>query len=128
MVLCILKKKEKNGQHIVIDNSTGLTWQQSGSQDSMIFEEARTYIQKLNKDKYAGFDGWRLPTLEEAMSLMVPQKQNNGLYIEPIFDKTQRWIWTSDKQSASDAWVVYFDYGYCIYHQLSSTTSVRAVR
>jgi len=92
----------------VIDHATGLTWQQSGSKETMSFAEAEKYIQKLNGQEYAGHNDWRLPTLEEAMSLMEPSTKNGDLYIDPVFDKTQRWIWTADKREAGVAWVVSF--------------------
>ena len=32
---------------LVIDHATGLTWQQSGSPESLNFDEAKAYIKKL---------------------------------------------------------------------------------
>ena len=88
--------------------------------------EAEAYVDTLT---YAGFDDWRLPTLEEAMSLMEPKMNEHGLYIDPIFDRKQRWIWTADKHSASRAWLVHFGTGICYYHDVAhSTNYVRAVR
>jgi hypothetical protein len=60
---------------------------------------------------FAGYRNWRLPTLEEAMSLMEPERKE--LYINPVFDNEQYWIWTADLYSASVAWSVNFVYGYC---------------
>lgn len=84
----------KGGQ-VVVDKTTGLMWQQSGSPKSMVYDDAKKYIAQLNREKFAGYSDWRLPTLEEAMSLMEPQKKNADLYIDPVFDNTQRWIWTA---------------------------------
>ena len=88
---------------IVVDEKTGLMWQQSGSSDSMPFEQAEKYVAEQNRENFGGFGDWRLPTLEEGMSLMEPEKQNNDLYIDRVFNKKQRRIWTSDKESASCA-------------------------
>ncbi|MCH8128131.1 DUF1566 domain-containing protein [candidate division KSB1 bacterium] len=76
----------------------------------------------------ADFSDWRLPTLAEAMTLMEPVKKNEGLFIDSIFDPQQRWIWTSDKQSASGAWVVDFNFGGCTNYPLDDGNDVRAVR
>ena len=103
----------KKGEKVVIDYRTNLMWQQSGSQESGYYEKAQTYIKHLNDSKFAGYDNWRLPTLEEAMSLMEREKKNADLYIDPMFDTKQRYIWTADRYSASGAWNVVFDLGYC---------------
>ncbi len=121
-------EKQANGQ-IVFDAATGLYWQQGGSSKHMNYTEAKDYIAKLNRNKFAGYDDWRLPTLEEAMSLMEPEKKNGDLYIDPAFDKTQRWIWTGDKHNASSgAWSVDFDLGGCYWNFLDFDDYVRAVR
>ncbi|NIR49563.1 DUF1566 domain-containing protein, partial [candidate division KSB1 bacterium] len=98
---------------VVYDACTGLRWQKSGSPERLTFKRALAYIAQLNRQKLGGHSDWRLPTLDEAMSLMEAKKQSNGLHINPIFDKTQDWIWTADKESASRAWVVYFYVGGC---------------
>ena len=118
---------QKNDQ-VVFDAATALTWQQSGFWNKVTFKEAERYIQGINSEKYAGFSDWRLPTLEEAISLVEPKKNEAGLYIDSVFDKTQTWIWTSDKKSLTFAWVVQFDYGFCWDVPDNSDPFVRAVR
>jgi hypothetical protein len=93
----------------------------------MTYADAENYIRELNKKGVAGYNDWRLPTLEEAMSLMELSKKNGDLYIDPVFDKTQRWIWTADKFPAGVAWVVGFYGGHCLYG-LYVSRYVRAVR
>lgn len=105
-------EKQQNGQ-VVYDRASGLLWQQAGSSEYMDYEDAQKYIAKLNREKFAGHGDWRLPTLEEAMSLVKREHNKDGLYIDPVFAPEQRWIWTADEASASDAWVVHFGYGYC---------------
>jgi len=105
--------RESQGEKVVFDHATGLMWQPSGSSESMRYEKAQKYLSGLNEKRFAGFDDWRLPTLEEAMSLMESEEKNGDLYIERVFDAEQRWIWTADKQAPGAAWVVYFFYGYC---------------
>ncbi len=112
---------------VVIDRASGLTWQQSGSEE-MIYDKAKAYVTKLNSEQFAGYNDWRLPTIEEAMSLMKPEKKAGEMYIDTIFDSYQRWIWTSDLPGASVAWVVDFRNGDCSYYDFSLGNYVRAVR
>ncbi len=124
------KEKAINGNKIIIDYATGLTWQQSGSDNYMIYQRIQAYLNNLNKSQFAGFNDWRLPTLEEAMSLMEPQKSDNGLHINPLFDKTKLIIWTADLSKASSAWAVDFYFGWCSGDNGFTAVShkVRAVR
>ncbi|MCH8875053.1 DUF1566 domain-containing protein, partial [candidate division KSB1 bacterium] len=71
--------KEINGDSVVFDLTTNLTWQQSGSGYTMNYESAQVYIDSLNSVGFASYNNWRLPTLEEAMSLMEPERKNDGL-------------------------------------------------
>jgi len=119
---------EQDGEKLVIDHATGLTWQQSGSPNSMSFADAEKHVLDLNAKKFAGFNDWRMPTLEEAMSLMEPKKSGD-LYIDPMFDRKQAYIWTADKaDSAGVAWVVVFDLGGCYFNLVTSYVFVRVVR
>lgn len=119
-------KQSKKGGDVVIDHASGLMWQQSGSKGYMTYKEAEKYIQGINTEKFAGYDDWRLPTLEEAMSLMKPTRNKDGLYIDPSFDKKQRYIWTSDTYSTLSVWVVNFGRGSC--GNGGDNVFVRAVR
>lgn len=109
----VLKFVLKNDS-IVYDYASDLMWQRSGSSREMKFEASKKYIDELNERRLAGFNNWRLPTLEEAMSLMESEKKNEDLYIDHIFDSEQDYIWTSDQvKGESWAWVVSFGYGSC---------------
>lgn len=119
---------ERNGAKLVIDHATGLTWQRGGSEELMTFANALKYLEQLNRERFAGYNDWRLPTLEEAMSLMEPEKRNRDLYIDPVFDKNQHWIWTADKEASGGAWVVYFYGGACTHGGVHDPNYVRAVR
>jgi len=120
--------KTFNGDKVIIDHATGLTWQQSGPTVWMNYSEAEAYIQKLRSQAFAGFNDWRLPTLEEAMSLMEPKKGGHRLYTDRIFDEETILIWTADKVTASRAWLVDFHDGDCDSRGIYGSVHVRAVR
>jgi hypothetical protein len=114
---------------VVTDYATGLMWQQAGSSNQITFADAEQYVRDLNTKRFAGYNDWRLPTLEEAMSLMEPTEKNGDLYIDPVFDRTQRWIWTADKaDSAGVAWVANFSLGDCYRLLVTAVFFVRVVR
>jgi hypothetical protein len=130
---------------VVVDHATGLMWQRGGSgfivQGGM--KGAEEYVRGLNTKKFAGFDDWRLPTLEEAMSLMTPPEKgqpgevNDGDghivkgvdHIDASFENSAApFLWTSDVQSPARGWVVYFWDGICDSESLEFNAYVRAVR
>jgi hypothetical protein len=116
------------GDSVVVDRATKLMWQQSGSTKYMTYDDAEKYIRNLNNKRFAGYSDWRLPTLEEAMSLMEREKHGNLFIDTKFFDSRQVWIWTSDKPTAGVAWVVLFLYGLCGGNTLIGDFYVRAVR
>lgn len=125
----LYEPKEISGDMIIIDHTTGLMWQKSGS-SRMNYEAVGDYIAELNNQEFAGFGDWRMPGLEEAMSLMEAKKsERDGLYINALFDKAQSRLWTADTNSVSVAWVILFDLGYCFRLRVDVDDGfVRAVR
>ncbi|MDM8522526.1 SUMF1/EgtB/PvdO family nonheme iron enzyme [Desulfococcaceae bacterium HSG8] len=116
-----------NGDGTVTDHITWLMWQRSGADDLMTFEEAWAYVDDLNSKQFAGYSDWRLPTLEELASL-IENKEAEGFCIDPIFDKRQRWCWSSDKRSSGSAWLVDFSDIDIGWSDLNDPSYVRGVR
>ena len=75
------KFEQKISGKVVYDHASGLMWQQAGSDEYMTYDKALFYITKLNRDQFAGYSDWRMPTLEEAMSLVEPTQEDGYLYI-----------------------------------------------
>jgi hypothetical protein len=128
---------------LVIDHATGLAWQKGGSGRDLIRGSAAAgYSGELNRQKFAGFTDWRLPTLEEAMSLMTTEKDGTPrelmygnekvkgvMHLDPVFDIEEApMMWTSDSQSPDNRWVVYFWDAICSPESLDFHAYVRAVR
>jgi len=113
---------------LVYDGSTKLYWQRSSSEELLTYDEALAYVDNLNRVKFAGYTDWRLPTLEEAMSLMEREQKNGKLYINPVFDRRPTVIWTASKQAVDVVWYVDFNVGRCAFNVLGGGDPVRAVR
>jgi hypothetical protein len=101
------KLKFISGDKVVINNATALMWHQSGSDEHMSWIGVKNWIRSLNSRGYGGYHDWRLPTVEEATSLLESGKSND-LYIDSIFDSKQSGIWTGDKHASGGAWYVNF--------------------
>ena len=110
------EEKSVSGDSVIIDHATGLIWHQSGSDKEMDWPEAKQWVKDLNDKGYAGSSDWRLPTVEEAISLMEPDINASKLYIDPVFDAKQTGIWTGDENDSAGyldgAWSVRFSGGY----------------
>ena len=116
------------GDQLVIDYKTGLMWQHAGSRSWMQFADAEKYIAEINEKYFGGYSDWRLPTLEEAMSLVEAKPVSTGLHISPYFGPAQRYIWTADKQCEEVVWFVAFPNGGVGSCRTTNYNSVRAVR
>jgi tetratricopeptide (TPR) repeat protein len=120
--------KTIGGDKVAVDNATGLMWHQSGSDDQMHWDDAKEWVEDLNSEGYAGYQDWRLPTVDEAASLLEPNKRI-GRYIDPVFNKKQQWIWTGNEVDGSEAaWSVYFGNGHVYRSYFIDIHSVRPVR
>lgn len=122
------EEKTIKGDKVVIERTTGLMWHQSGSENHTKWENAKKWVQELNTKGYAGYQDWRLPTVDEAVSLLEPDKMSNNLYIAPIFDKNQLYIWTGDSFLAHAAWVISFRSALTTWSDIKYRNYVRPVR
>ena len=72
------------GEAVMIDATNSLMWQQEHSDTTLPRATADAYIKKLNDGKFAGFSDWRLPTLEECMTLLSkagrPYQLSDGVH------------------------------------------------
>jgi len=120
---------EQEKVNLVLDRTTGLIWEQAGSSQPMRYAEVIEYITSLNQQGHAGFRDWRLPTIEEALSLVESRSNQFGLYINPVFDNYQKLISTADRvQDGRRVWIVDFSTGDCYHETFGFQVYVRAVR
>jgi serine/threonine-protein kinase PpkA len=120
--------KTINQCRIVVDYATGLIWHQFGSETYMNIERVKPWLADLNKQKYAGYSDWRLPTLEEAASLLENHESSYGLFFDAVFASEQRYIWTGDTFGKDKGWVIDFFSGDVSNVPLTTMVYVRPVR
>jgi len=130
--------KTISGDKVVVDNATGLMWHQCGSSKATVSRKVvEDWMRSLNSRGYAGYHDWRLPTVEEAASLLESSTKKaidkklgaNRLYIDPVFCNKQKWLWTGDRRHGSKvAWGVDFYLAYVKRGKWLSVNYVRPVR
>jgi hypothetical protein len=119
---------------MIFDRTTGLTWQKFGSPKQLTYDQAQEYIRQLNREQFGEYADWRLPTVEELLSLIEKEKNSDGRFIDSRFDATQEWVWSVDirqikgENLSSTAWVVHFSFGLVDWGRLEDRSYVRAVR
>ena len=102
------------------DKVTGLMWTKDGNiaEKKLAWKEAFKLIEKLNKQKYAGYSDWRLPTKEELETLVAYAKSRgyrgynrdiNKLFNKIGFKDVQAFLYWSSSTYAcitTSAWFV----------------------
>ena len=100
-----------NGDSLTVtDERTGLMWQRSGL-DLCSIRKMTSDIEELNKNGFAAYYDWRIPTVEEAMSLMECVPNGKGLYLHPCFSKEQPFIFVAAKRTPTGYWFVDYKQG-----------------
>jgi hypothetical protein len=99
-----------DNDRLIIDAKTALMWQRDGL-DITSIRRMHQQIEEINKKKYAGFNDWRLPTLEEAMSLLEPVPNIKGIHLHPCFSKEQPFIFVAARRSPGGYWFVDYKHG-----------------
>ena len=78
-----------NNKIVITDYFTGLMWHQSGSIDQLDWIKGMDWINELNNRESAGYGDWRMPTAEEAASLLRQRGVNMPQCIDPDFSCQQ---------------------------------------
>lgn len=94
----------------VVDKKTGLMWQRVGL-DLCSIRSMKGRIEQLNTEGFAGHHDWRMPTLEEAMSLMEPVANAKDVHLHPCFSMEQPFIFVQARRTPTGYWFVDYKQG-----------------
>ena len=112
-----------SNQKVVIDNSTGLMWQQTIPTDEYKWDDAISYC---NNSGYAGYNDWRLPTPQELLTIVDNSKAYNNYDARvntayfPYITANQFWSSSIYIQDTSYAWDIAFHLGSATYDMTTS--------
>lgn len=105
---------DTESQTLILDHTTQLVWQTSVEQIGVKYSEAADAVKTLKAVGLAGMSQWRLPTLEESMSLVSPLKMRN-VHVDPVFGwgtnqmfGKYHTIWTADRCPGGDEHVAVY--------------------
>ncbi len=101
---------DNNDGLTVTDKVTGIMWQRAGHDITSVRKMAG-YVEEMNRLHLAGYNDWRLPTLEEALSLMEPTMNEKKMYLHKCFSKEQPFIVLADKRDPGGYWFCDFKQG-----------------
>jgi len=116
----------------VLDQKTGLTWQQSTVNTTYSYGDAMTYCSG-NTPALPG-SGWRLPTMKELLSIVDDRAATPPTLDTAFFLSAQAgWYWTGTPSAlmASNVWIVTFGNGGVFSKDITlpaTTAYIRCVR
>ncbi|OGW19115.1 MAG: hypothetical protein A3K09_02220 [Nitrospinae bacterium RIFCSPLOWO2_12_FULL_47_7] len=134
-----------NGNGTIKDTKTNLMWMKNDSyQDLKVFigfdtsqkHSAKNYLETKNKEAFAGYADWRLPTKQEAHSLFVEESlikdsYDMDIHLDPVFPSGGGFnTWTSNTRGKITAFVLSYATGTGAHKETDASlnTSVRLVR
>ncbi|MDQ1340909.1 MAG: hypothetical protein QG567_2067 [Campylobacterota bacterium] len=115
-------------KEIVFDNQTNLSWQDN--RDAKIttrsFKEAISWCEEF---AFAGYDDWRLPSVDELFTIVDKIKQKPAIkdgfkYIISSY----YWTSTEHEKNTGRSWFVSFDNGYRYSYHQKRKFFIRCVR
>ena len=117
-------------QKIVIDNNTNLIWQQTIPTTKYTWGDAIRYCNELI---YAGYSSWRLPTINELMTIVNRSRYDPTINTTYFPNTPGKYFWSYSKSKYTDnlpdthAWLVDFYRGITNTNNIGYENKVRCV-
>ena len=109
----------------MVDQATGLVWQRRGDRYPLTFAAAQAYVEQLNVQSFNGYRQWRLPTVNELLSLLPDEGGREVFPQSP--NRPVKWLWSCDRHGHHESWYVNMDMGFAGVQDINCLNHVRAV-
>jgi serine/threonine-protein kinase len=123
----VCNRMEIINRETVLDAATNLVWQRQGSRYPLTFAAAHQYVELLNGQAFNNCDQWRLPTVNELLSLLP--EGDRVVFPDPSL-RPVKWVWSCDRHGHHESWYVNMDMGFagvqdvnCLNHVLAVATA-----
>ena len=127
----------KDGEDAIYDSVSSLTWTAKDSRQALSkelsWDEANAWAQELNNETFGGHSDWRLPTVEEALTLFNTERLNKDfkggdIHLDATFPPgAGPCTWTSSERGR-EAQIVFFLNGCPYWYDKNDQTSSHSVR
>ena len=122
-----LEQMNVNGATTFFDPGLNILWLAGKIGESLTYDEALRFVSQLNKERFAGHDDWRIPTLAEAVSLLRPKTAGSPNYSAREFP-VPNWIWSSDYRDENYNWAVFYNKGIVDVYRKTDRLNIVAVK
>ena len=110
----------------VIDNNTGLIWEQSPSENTYTWDDAQNHCTDLNNSNYGGINTWRVPNPLEFMTIVDNSTYNpaTNSNFTNMPTENSSYLWTSKEYNENNSTAYYFSpsYGWNSYNGTKTYT------
>lgn len=112
-------KTNNSGENIVVDNYTGLEWQQVLSEETFTWENAITHCKNLS---YGGYTDWKLPDPIELLPIVNHSKSSPA--VDSTYFQISSDAWSSKSHNTTNALSFGSDFG-TIWYRKEKTTPLK---
>lgn len=131
--LTTLKQEDLNSTIKILSLEIGLIWELKtfeNKNQKYTWKETLNYIARLNTEKFGGYSDWRLPAIEELVSIVDYNSYGPAINTDYFPNTMSSWYWssTTGAHSTPHAWCVHFYNGLVVSYDKSGAYYVRAVR
>jgi hypothetical protein len=97
---------------VTTDTSADLTWTRGYAVEGEVnVADAEAAVAKLNAEKFAGIDTWRLPMPKELFGLVDHDRFAPAIDTDAFESGSHDWVWTGKELASSSDGVWFVDFG-----------------